>query len=130
MPIFQDLTSSSLLSKREQENAVLKTAEELFFSNVPFNKICAVTPRHVMANRSFIVDTTKLEDTGDLIADDCGGWKNNGQHNFKFDINENELIRLDDKSLCASVILQRTYYNNRSSKDFRRIISFVMGKVC
>lgn len=119
------------MTKREQENAVLKTAEELFFSNVPYNKICAVTPRHVMANRSFVIDTTKLKDAGDLNADDCGGWKNNGQHIFKFSIDGkgSELIRLDDKSLCASVVLQRTYYNNRSSKDFRRIISFVTGRI-
>lgn len=89
-----------------------------------------------MSNSSFVVDTSKLASASDVVADDCGSWRNNGQHEFLFAKNieasedEPRLIHLDKTSDCKALeaTLNRTYYINRSSPDYRKIISFVTGK--
>ena len=95
-----------------------------------------------MKNRSFIVDTSKLKDHDDVLADDCGSWKNNGQHQFFYEINQDgEYERVgrrawfDTSNLTRDwLTLHRRYYDHKDSRnpagerDFHRIVSFVTGK--
>ena len=39
--------------------------------------LCSKVPTGISVNIAFIVDTSKLEDENDLLADDMGVWKNN-----------------------------------------------------
>ena len=40
--------------------------------------ICTTVPISIQRNVTFIVDTSKLEDKSDILADDMGVWKHNG----------------------------------------------------
>ena len=73
MPIFQLIRSSKL-----EFNRNFKPADELFAASIS----------SVMENKSFVVNTTKLENINDLLAYDCGSWLNNGQHSFHYQLSE------------------------------------------
>ena len=128
MPIFEKLGSYGSLSQKEKEDSLIRTTEDLFFRNLPFSKICSIPPRLVMDNVAFVVDTSKLASFDDIVADDCGSWRNNGQHKFKFKREDDSLKRLASNSPdVPDVYLHRTYYVNKNAKDFRKMVSFVLG---
>ena len=107
------------------------------------SRICTIQPRNVMENRSFLVDTSKLRDINDLLADDSGSWINNGQHKFHYEQDSDGVFQRVGRRASFNtsllrepwVTLYRHYYDNRDSKDssesrdFHRIISFVTGRV-
>ena len=130
------------MTKKEKDQ-VLTNAQHLSYVNPPDpSRICSIPPRCVMKNRSFIVDTSKLKDHDDVLADDCGSWKNNGQHKFFYEINEDgEYERVGRRALFDTsnltrdwLTLHRRYYDHKDSRnpagkrDFHRIVSFVTGK--
>ena len=82
MPIFQLNRASKLVSGVDKEKSLIETLNQLTTSLPHPSVVCSVTPCHVMENKSFIMDKTKLEHIDDLLADDCGSWWNNGQHSF------------------------------------------------
>ena len=88
MPIFQLIRSSKLVSGVDKEKSLRETLNQQTTSLPHPSVVCSVTPRPVMENKSFIVDTTKLENINDLPADDCGSWLNNGQHSFRYRLSE------------------------------------------
>ena len=95
-----------------------------------------------MNNRAFIVDTSKLKNHDDVLADDCGSWINNGQHQFFYQISEQGVYErvgrrasFDTSSLTRDwLTLHRRYYDHKDShdstgaRDFHRIVSFVTSK--
>ena len=40
--------------------------------------ICKIAPVNFEHNCTFIVDQSKLKQSSDICADDCGVWRNNG----------------------------------------------------
>ena len=102
-------------------------------SKIDKSKISSIQPRFVQQNKSFVVNTEKLKETSDILADDCGRWKNYGQHKFVYDeIYPGKYERIGRGGECpitdSSLILHRNYYINKSAADFRRVISFLTGK--
>ena len=74
MPIFQLIRSSKFVSGVDKEKSLIETLNQLTTSLPHPSVVCSVTPCHVMENKSFIMDKTKLENINDLLADDCGSW--------------------------------------------------------
>ena len=135
IPVFETLDSISTMTHGQKEKSMEETFNQLYFEKATCSRICSVQPRCVKQNKSFLVDTSKLDNVADLLADDCGAWKNNGQHKFYYCQNGDDdgvlekiprTATLVSKTLVAT--LHRHYYINKSSTDFRRIISFVCGK--
>ena len=138
MPVFQLIRSSKLVSGVDKEKSLIETLNQLTTSLPHPSVVCSVTPCHVMENKSFIMDKTKLENINDLLADDCGSWWNNGQHSFDCWLTEDgwyewigrgggiKLPEKEEEELTVS--LHRHFYVNKGSGDFKKIISFVTGK--
>ena len=86
LPIFQKLKSYKKETAAETQANVEKTVQLLTTNHPHPALVCSIPPRRPMKNLSFVVDTSKFEDeeTRDLLADDCGGWLNYGQHTFDY----------------------------------------------
>ena len=99
------------------------------------SKICNVTPSDIEHNCTFIVDQSKLEHAGDIRADDCGVWKNNGSRPCIVTWNNNNAIIVahgtlsckNHKMIPSQYHIVRTYFIHRSYKDFRKVISVIHG---
>lgn len=136
LPIFSVLPSQSRMSKKEKEKSVAETLTTLAVEPPSSSQICSILPRNVMQNRAFIVDTSRLKDVADVLADDTGSWINNGQHKFHYERNEEDHYErvgrkasFDTSRLGRQwITLHRHYYYNRDANDFHRIVSFVTGK--
>lgn len=116
------------MKQPEKERLLLETVEELFFSRPTFSKVATIPPRRVMDNVSFVIDSTELPHVNDVLADDSGSWKNNGQHTFYFQKSPHQkLVKLSDDITDFDAILHRTYYTNKSCTEFRRLYSYVTG---
>ena len=96
------------------------------------SKICTAQPLRVQHNCAFIVDLSKLKDTGDVKCDDLGSWKNNSVKKFGFyieDLDGYNLARSGDgnkESKDPEYALRREYF--QLCKDFRKRIDTVISK--
>ena len=100
-------------------------------------KICKIAPVNVEHNCTFIIDQSKLKHPGDICADDCGMWKNNGVRpcvvNWK---NNDATITARGSGQCNKYEIKpddytiyRTYYIHKSYGDFRKVISIIHGMI-
>lgn len=102
-------------------------------------QMCISQPINVSHNVSFLVDTRSLQHDDDLKCDDMGVWKNNGCPKCSFlvqrdsrgikrvvalDRNTNNLLQSTDNVF----VLKRSYYQNSSAPDVRKIVSKLYGK--
>jgi len=134
LPIYELLLPMVNTTKKEKEDSISKTLEELTRSPPHPSLVCSAVPKFVKENKSFVVDTTKLKLESNLVADDCGSWIDNGKHRFHYTIDEEDLYIRTGRGLAmntsdSSITLHRTYYSNKSASDFRRIISFVTDNI-
>lgn len=136
------------MSKQEKDGIVDDVFSVLFKSSIPDEKICKAIPQQVMENCVFLVDTSALGSPEDLLADNCGSWNNDAVRYFYFESTEepfdssNSSTSLSDgmefrklgKKANESTLnspwykICRKYYRNRDSLDFRRVISYLLGK--
>ena len=97
----------------------------------PDKSLISSTPaRCVKENVSFVVDTNKLKSLNDILADDTGTWLNNGQHKFHYRKDGEKYIKAGRGKYDSSdigITVHRHYYQHKSTKDFRKTITFLTG---
>lgn len=146
-PIYKKLPCLNKMFKTEKDNIVNEIFHTLLlWEKIPKEKICTMVPQQVKQNYTFLVDTNALESPKDILADNCGSWKNDGVRYFYFEstedsfdsssssgVNDAEFRKLG-KKVDENILnrpwykICRKYYRNRDSLDFRRVISHIIGK--
>ena len=132
------------MTKTEKDSIVNEVFRTLLsWKKIPKEKICTRVPLQVKQNYTFLVDTNAVGSPKDILADNCGSWKNDGVRYFYFESTEDSSSSSGDndadfRKLGKKVdenILNRPwykicckYYRNRNSLDFRRVISRIIGK--
>ena len=95
--------------------------------------ICSKHPIQVDTNCTFIVDSTKLSDPGDVKCDDCGAWRQTktATTNLQIIFFENGSVSsvqvqpsLTTKRRCYTLISR--HYTCKSSPDLSRHISMLL----
>ena len=132
VPVFEELQSLSNITKKDKEAAIDRIVKILVTEPPHPSFVCTKTPSYVKDNKSFLVDTTKLQNVKDLLSDDCGSWTNNGQHKFYYEETPEGYAKMgkdvDMAGNCNNYItVNRIYYYNKNAKDFRRTITFITG---
>lgn len=129
LPLFEFLQPYHSMSYRDREKCVDDVFTQIYFNDVPRQKICKIQPRMVQDNASFFVNTECLKDIKDLLADDCGSWRHNGVKQFTYHMNSDQEIEKCTRGSRHRIVatLHRCYYINKSHSKFRKIISFVKG---
>ena len=95
--------------------------------------LCTSPPINVLHSVTFL-DTRKLRKPNDLKYDDMGAWRNNGVRKktifVKFDChNDTATVNLSADSECHNLnTLERSYHENKSSEDAKKIIAILEGK--
>lgn len=94
---------------------------------------CSMVPTSINENVSFIVDLDCLEDPRDVLADDMGGWRNNGVHMTYFSVTLSP-HKVDEVNRChsphtASHILKRVYRTHTTNKTFKKMTAHICGKI-
>ena len=145
-PVYKKLPCLKKMSKEEKDGIVDEVFRVLLRTEIPKEMICKMVPQQVKQNFVFLVDTSALGSPKDILADNCGSWKNDGVHYFYFESTEDssdsssscgvnddvefrKLGKKADESILKSPWYKvcRKYYRNRDSLDFRRVISYIIG---
>lgn len=103
----------------------------------PADLVCSSHPTCVNINCAFVVDTSKLQDSGDVKCDDCGVWKQTktATNHLKLTIDEDGDVDCAKSVQCKSkkcYTLIRRHYTCKSSPDLSRHLSTLVspcGKV-
>ena len=130
------------MSKSEKDHAVDEVFGVLIRREMQQEKICKTVPQRVQHNTAFLVDTGSLESPEDILSDNCGAWKCDGVRYYYFESSfQNSSSETDDvefkkvnKNATKETLTSpwykicRKYYRNRDALDFRRVISYLIGK--
>ena len=89
-------------------------------------------PNNIKHDVSFVIDTSRLKSQSDWKCDDMGAWRNNGVRKSCFQHKNGIISAVEkDKSHCSDPThtLVRIYFQNRTSPDLKKLVSFLEGNV-
>lgn len=94
--------------------------------------ICNTVPISIQKNVAFVVDTSRLEDPSDILADDMGVWKHNGVDTgcFEVSISSSE-IQVEKKGASASgplYTVKRVYRVHGTNRCLKKLTAYIMGR--
>lgn len=103
--------------------------------NTPKEFVCSKHPTQININCAFVVDTSKLKDSGDLKCDDCGAWKQTktattylavcvGRDGSVSSVHRCSLSKSSTRKRYYTLI--RRHYICKSSNDLSRHISILL----
>ena len=110
----------------------------ILWPNLSKKHVCSRVPVAISHNVSFLVDTSKLGDSQDVLSDDMGSWKNNRVDNIVVKVRKtNEEVRSVEK-VKGSVVpasggsnryytLKRVYRTLNIDSTLKKIIATVSG---
>ena len=110
----------------------------ILWSNLSKKHVCSRVPVAISHNVSFLVDTSKLGDSQDVLSDDMGSWKNNRVDNIVVKVQKtNEEVKSVEK-VKGSVVptsggsnryytLKRVYRTLNIDSTLKKIIATVSG---
>ena len=91
--------------------------------------LCFSRPVNIAHNVSFLVDTSNLKRQDDIKCDDMRSWKHDGTPKRLVRVSSDDEGKLSIKAIKENpehdtnvYLVTRTYYENRSSNDVRKII--------
>jgi len=89
------------------------------------NQVCSKVPTSIHKNVAFGVDSSKLADRTDFVADDMGVWVNNGVDTTYFDISMStdgqieSVSRAEEGSTAYAV--KRVYHTHGTNKSLKKV---------
>ena len=95
------------------------------------NFICKKVPTAINHNVCFIVDSSELDDSDDLLSDDMGVWRNNRVDSIMIAMNSQRVIKRIPRSSTEtpSHTLKRVYRVHGMDKSFKKIIYTIHGEL-
>ena len=94
-------------------------------------QICNTVPISIHKNVAFVVDTSKLEDPSDILADDMGVWKHNGVDTgcFKVLISSTEIQVTKEVASCSDPLytVKRVYRIHATNQSLKKLTAYVIG---
>ena len=97
--------------------------------------VCNNVPTSIHKNVAFVVDTSKLEDRSDILADDLGVWINNGVDTTYFTVslcgNTIKAVKQSPSStpLTSFHTVKRVYHIHGTNQSFRKLTAYVQGRL-
>lgn len=110
-----------------------KIVKVLLNPNIPVGRVSTSQPVCVQDNVTLIVDLSKLHTKEDIRADDLGSWHCNGKRFIKCEVDDEgnviEIVTQARRRAGSLYTLIRRYYEHTTSRDFKKTIAEILGKV-
>ena len=128
LPIYENIPTS-----RKRLYSATDIAKILLNPKLPGSKqICTTVPVSIERNVSFIVDTTKLEDTADILSDDMGAWKHNGVDTGYFNVSMNSngisVEKIEEPTSDQTYTVKRVYRVHGTNRSLKKLTAYILGK--
>lgn len=97
--------------------------------------VCSNVPTSIHRNVTFVVDTSKLENRSDILADDMGVWINNGVDTTYFTLSMGDKKIKAVKQASPSTpsasfhIVKRVYRIHGTNRSLRKLTAYVQCKL-
>ena len=97
--------------------------------------LCSKVPTSISSNVAFVVDTSKLEDAEDVMADDMGVWKNNRVDTGYVRVSTADGV-ITQVEKCGpptsqsaqTYTVKRIYHNHGTNPSLRKLTARLYGK--
>ena len=97
--------------------------------------LCSKVPSSIASNVSFVVDTSTLEDTENIVADDMGAWKNNCVDTGYVRVSMTDgSVTLNEKcgpptsQSAPTYTVKRVYHNHGTNPSLRKLTARLYGE--
>ena len=94
--------------------------------------VCSNVATNIHKNVAFVVDTSKLEDRSDILADDMGVWTNNDTTYFTVSLcgNTVKAVKQSPPSTPSTSfhMVKRVYHIHGTNRSLRKLTAYVQGK--
>ena len=143
--VYNGDRSSPIFMRIKPNKKRLFTYEEavmaILWPNLSKKHVCSRVPVAISHNVSFLVDTSKLGDSQDVLSDDMGSWKNNRVDNIVVKVRKtNAEVKSVEKKVKGSIVqasggsnryytLKRVYRTLNVDSTLKKIIATISG-VC
>ena len=97
--------------------------------------VCSNVPRSIHRNVAFVVDTSKLENSSDILADNMGVWINNGVDTTYFTVSvcnkKIKAVKQASPSIPSASFhtVKRVYCIYGTNRSLRKLTAYVQCKL-